>query len=248
MRLISDGCIFFRNPRPADRRQLLSGDSPTSGRTFAGLLAGGFAQGFGRRTDSTLAVGRQREFVVAARDPAGRGMYWDARYALGSPGRLVAAFCTYDRERRRNRNIHLSQSRDGGRTWSIPRDSGLTGQVAHPLMLGDDRLLLVYVDRFRAPDIRASLSADGGRSFGGDVPIYDHSAHRSEAGESSTPADYLQDMELWTFGRVEAVAGEEGTVWITYYAGNTPATSIRWARLEIWQASRPGRGLVHFSA
>lgn len=173
------------------------------------------------------------EYMEVANDPTDRLMYWDSRYALGSNGHIVAAFWTYDRQQQRDRNIHLSESSDGGRNWSAPRNCGLIGQVCHPVLLGGDRLLLIYVDRFRTRGIRAALSNDLGRSFVEDISIYQHPAAQIDPGEDSAPAGYLQDMELWTFGRVEAIVGHDGMVWVVYYAGNSEATDIRWARLQV---------------
>jgi hypothetical protein len=72
---------------------------------------------------------------------------------------------------------------------------------------------------------------DLGRTFVEDIPIYEHTSAQAERGQSASAVDYLQDMELWTFGRVEAISGGDGTVWVVYYAGNAQATGIHWARL-----------------
>jgi hypothetical protein len=160
-------------------------------------------------------------------------MYWDARYALGLDGHIVATFWTYDRKRHCDANVHLSESYDGGHTWTGPRDSGLTGQVCFPVLLNSSRLLLLYVDRFRTRSIRAALSYDLGHTFMEEVVVYQHPAAQAERGKDSTPADYLQDMELWTFGRVEAMTDGNGTVWLVYYAGDAQATHICWTRLQV---------------
>jgi sialidase-1 len=171
--------------------------------------------------------------VEVAHDPAGRVFYWDARYSLGANGYVIAALWTYDREAKSDLPIHLCESRDGGQTWSAPRDSGLVGQIGYPVLLGGSRLLLPYIDRYGSPSIRAALSNDLGRTFSENITIYRHQAAQLDPGKNSTAADYLQDMELWTFGRVEPFLGIDGTVWLAYYAGNAQATSIRWARLEV---------------
>jgi hypothetical protein len=172
-------------------------------------------------------------YVNVAHDPGGRLMYWDAHYAFDGRGGALAAFWTYDRQQQRDRNIHLSESHDGGQTWTIPRDCGLAGQVGHPILLDGERLLLIYVDRFHTRSIRAAISHDRGRSFAEDMVVYQHPAAQAERGAQSTSTDYLQDMELWTFGRVDATVGPGGSVWIIYYAGDARSTDIRWARLEV---------------
>lgn len=173
------------------------------------------------------------EQVDVAHDPTGRVFYWDARYNVGDGGHVVAAFWAYDRKQQRDLNIHFSDTRDGGRTWCPPRDCGLVGQVCQPVLVGGDRLLLVYVDRFGTRAIRAALSHDLGRSFVEDMPIYRHPAAEQEQGSGATSANYLQDMELWTFGRTDAFRAPDETVWVVYYAGNAVATDVRWARLEV---------------
>ena len=173
------------------------------------------------------------EYIEVANDSTGRLMYWDAHYAQNGNGYIVATFWTYDRQRQCDANIHLSESCDGGRTWSKPRDCGLVGQVCHPILLGGDRLLLLYVDRFQTRSIRAALSSDMGRSFSEDMMVYRHPTAQAELGENSTREGYLQDMELWTFGRIDAILDADRTVWMVYYAGDSKATDIRWARLQI---------------
>ena len=75
------------------------------------------------------------------------------------------------------------------------------------------------------------LSAADGRTFGEEIVVYQHPAGRSEMGEGAATTDYLQDMELWTFGRIQAVADARGSVWLVYYAGDSRSTGIYCARL-----------------
>jgi hypothetical protein len=172
------------------------------------------------------------ECIEIANDPAGRLMYWDARYALGPNGFCVATFWTYDRSQCRDVNIHTSLSEDYGRHWTTPCDTGLAGQVCHPVLLDDGRLVLICVDRFASRTIRAVISRDLGRTFYDQVIVYEHARCQEKQSPTSSTADYLQDMDAWCFGRVDAVAGPDGQISIVYYAGTPDATSIHWARLE----------------
>jgi hypothetical protein len=177
------------------------------------------------------------EYTEVAKDPAGQVFYWDARYSVGVNGYVMAALWVYDRKKKCDLPIHLCESYDGGRTWSAPRDAGLVGQLGYPVLLGGGRLLLPYVDRYRSPSIRAALSNDLGRTFVEDIVLYRHQATQMDPGKGSATADYLQDMELWTFGRVDPILGIDGTVWLAYYAGTAQATNIHWARLDTSEAS-----------
>lgn len=168
-----------------------------------------------------------------ANDPTGKLMYWDAHIVRASNRICYAAFWTYDRERMHDLTIHLSSSRDLGDSWSRPHDLGVVGQVADPVPLPDGNFLLVYVDRFDTRSIRALLSRDGGITFSSD-PIIIHQQLRetSDVGEFSGTTDYLQDMNLWTFGRVNSVTDDARSVWITYYAGDIQCTGIYCARID----------------
>lgn len=167
-----------------------------------------------------------------ANDPTGRLMYWDQRHSFLND-RWVAMFWTYDREAGRDANIHISHARDGGRFWSPPRDTGITGQIAQPIVLKNGRLVVVYMDRFQTRSIRAKLSLDSGMTFGSeDLLIYAHPTGSSDPGEQSNAKAYLQDQQLWTFGRIDAAADVSGDIFVVFYCGNTTATKIRWTRIR----------------
>jgi hypothetical protein len=172
------------------------------------------------------------ECIEVANDPTSRLMYWDARYSLGVDGFCIATFWTYDRTLQHDAPIHLSISRDNGRHWSPPRDLGVEGQVCHPVLLENGSLVLVYVDRFVTRTIRAVKSHDLGHSFQDEVVVYNHAQSPIIARQSSVTADYLQEMDTWTFGRVDAVAGLGGQIAIVFYAGTPEATSIHWAMIS----------------
>jgi hypothetical protein len=179
------------------------------------------------------------ECVEIANDPTGRYMYWDARYALRSNGFCQAAFWTYDRVNQRDATIHLSESNDYGRTWNRPRDTNLIGQVCHPVILNDGRLLLIIVDRFHTRTIRAVISDDDGCSFQSDTVIYEHLYDQPELGEITSAEDYLQKMDAWTFGRVDGIAQADGVVFIIFYAGNPEATNIHFVQLSTDSSALP---------
>jgi hypothetical protein len=171
--------------------------------------------------------------VEVAHDPADRLMYWDAHYALGSGGFCVGAFWTFDRIASRDATIHLSFSNDDGRHWSTPHDAKIVGQIAHPILLVDGQLMLIYIERFATRSIRALLSDDMGRSFHSECVIYEQPRSVHGPVPSATTADYLQDMDAWTFGRVDAIAEANRTISLVFYGGNKDATNIWWSRMRV---------------
>lgn len=170
------------------------------------------------------------ECVEVAHDPAERLMYWDARYALAPDGFCLATFWTYDRNANRDANIHLSVSHDHGRHWSPPQDTELVGQIAHPVFLADGRLVLIYIDRFRTGSIRAVMSDDMGKSFHGEIVVFEQPRNQLPL-ETSTTADYLQEMDAWAFGRIDALTDSDGQISTVFYSGNRDASNVFLCRL-----------------
>ena len=64
----------------------------------------------------------------------------------------------YDSETKTYLNIHRRISSDGGRAWSEARGLGFTDQASHPAILGEGRVVLAWVDRFKTTSIRARLA------------------------------------------------------------------------------------------
>lgn len=71
--------------------------------------------------------------------------------------------------------IYFSASTDGGRSWSRPRSSGISGSPPHLLVLSDGVLLCTYGRRELQNDnpcgIRAVVSRDGFESFGPELVL-----------------------------------------------------------------------------
>lgn len=175
--------------------------------------------------------------VEVANDPAGRLMYWDAHAVVVARSHCLATFWTFDHAENCDRTIHLAESHDYGTTWSAPRDLGIVGQVVEPVPLGGNRLLLIVVDRFETRSICAFLSNDMGHTFDESIVVYRHPESVVEEGKNAATADYLQDMELWTFGRVQAAVFDDDHVAVAYYAGDRASTGIYCASLRATAAS-----------
>src|SRR5262245_45290033 len=106
-----------------------------------------------------------RRPVTVAHDPTLRIRYWDQRHAVAPDGTLVAGLWAYDAVAGTELNFHLTESSDGGRTWTPPRDSGSPLQQPYPVFLPDGRMVVLCIDRYRSRTIRALISHDRGRTF-----------------------------------------------------------------------------------
>jgi hypothetical protein len=163
-------------------------------------------------------------------DPSGRIFNWDMRCGVAPDGRVVCFAWTYDSETGAYLNIRRRVSADHGHTWSAPDDIGVTDQAAHPAILSDGRIVLVWVDRFHSHSIRARLAStiDGDFDPASEVVLYTHSqpAHLDER-----TGDLLAEMALWSFGLPYAEALPGGEVLVLYYAGDDQTLDIHWVRL-----------------
>ncbi len=177
------------------------------------------------------------DYVTVARHPDNTLAYWDQRLAIHpGDGRLVAMFWTHDFNAGVDIDIHIAHGTPDGRSWAIPRGTGLPGQHCQPLSLGGDRLLAVYPRRRDLPGIVLSISEDFGESWDRerDLLVYD-STTGSESGArgSRSQSELWGDMERWRFGHPRMVRLPDGEVFIVYYAGDDSVKTARWARVSV---------------
>jgi hypothetical protein len=178
-------------------------------------------------------------FLVAG-DPSNQVYYWDQRLCpTRTAGEFLALFWTHDRGQKKDLRVHLLQAsiHDGGRAASVPRDSGIPGQIAAPLLWDDGRLLAFVVHRSRPGTMTLWQSRDGGLTWPEAeslvVHVHDERAALSQGVENVDFKQYWEDMGKWSFGHpaIRAVAG--GRVLLAFYAGTPGCLSIHWARVEV---------------
>jgi len=171
------------------------------------------------------------ELVTVAHDPTGRIRNWDQRHAVAPDGRGTVGIWAFDAVERKELNFRVSESLDNDRTWAEPWDPGIPYQQVYPVYLPDGRLVMLAIDRYQTRTIRALLSEDYGRTFSPDeLVVHQQPGGQVEGGEHD---HQIADQQLWTFGRIEAVAGQDNDVWVVHYAGDEHATHIRWVRLRV---------------
>jgi hypothetical protein len=70
-------------------------------------------------------------------------------------------------------HAHLSESSDGGRTWSPPEPLPFWGYPVHGTRLEDGRVVILWGRRREPYGIRAAVSEDGGRTWGPELVVRD---------------------------------------------------------------------------
>lgn len=172
--------------------------------------------------------------VEVCPDPDNEIFYWDQRPSLLPDGSLLDVFWTCDREAGAYINIHASCSRDGGRTWPPPWDTGVSGQPAAVVAVDDATLVMVYMDRTGHPRLKLRLSRDGGRIWPETSEcILDAFGALINRGGHGTMRDAWAEMGAFAAGLPATARTFDGDPLVVYYAGpHTDCTDIHWIRLD----------------
>ena len=177
-----------------------------------------------------------REHAPTAADTDNAVFYWDQRLSEVAPGRLFAFYWTWHNKESRYLNIHIVESRDGGRTWTEPWDSGLPGQAARAWLLSGDRLIFARMDREGVPTLKLNVSPDFGRTWPGEEELIVASAEDSKTQNVSKGDmnDAWSEMSAYSIG-LPATWRLSGTeILLVWYAGtHTDRTDIHWARIAM---------------
>lgn len=173
------------------------------------------------------------EPVVVAQDPTNRVFYWDQRPSVLPDGQVLNVFWTYDVGAAAYRNITACRSSDHGRTWSGLWDTGVPGQPAPPVPLGDGIAAMVYVERSGSPRIVLRASRDGGLTWPRDTEIALFEAQgASQSEKKRTMQDAWAEMGAFSIGLPSTARCPNGDVLVAYYAGShTDRTDIHWVRV-----------------
>lgn len=128
-------------------------ENPATGTAWGGVLR---SKNFGRNWDLPIAIGKTNN------------LYLDAETDVIPlhDGWLLAAL------RSSKGNLHFSRSRDGGKTWSTPKDSGFPGHSPHFTRLKNGAILLSH----RIPQTALHISYDDGKTWQGPYHVDDTAA------------------------------------------------------------------------
>ena len=111
--------------------------------------------------------------------------------------------------------IYMTYSTDGGKTFTVPKPTGINGTPPHLLLLSDGRLLMSYGRREAPCGSRARISEDGGVTFGDEF--------------------ILSESPDYDIGYPSTVELDDGTLLTVHYQryGDDDKTSILYTKWKI---------------
>ena len=84
-------------------------------------------------------------------------------------GELLGALRVHGNTDEDRFTMYLCRSRDGGRTWSEPSPTGISGSPPHLMLHSSGAVVLSYARREKPYSERAVISRDGGKTFGKEI-------------------------------------------------------------------------------
>lgn len=153
---------------------------------------------------------------IPTRPGDSREGYHELHAVEAADGRIIVQIRNHNKASARE--TLQTESTDGGKTWSVPREIGVWGLPSHLLRLQDDRLVMTYGYRRKPYGNQARVSSDNGKTWSAPLTISDDGS----SGDLGYPST------------VQLSDGALLTVW--YESMRGPAKSVlrqaRWSLLD----------------
>ncbi len=197
----------------------------------------------GRKAVGTVAVFSKDEgksfdeIRVVAEDDKGKWNYCDGRTTVMPGGKMMMLLWAFDDES--NHKVCALFSRDEGRSWSEPMDTGIQGQVTAPVALDDYRILALSNHRQGPAGIFLHVSTDGGITWNQKESLLIHMGGSGNVnGEIITdtapgPRSTWDGIRSFSFGTPDIISFPDGHLFACYYATIDGVTHIRGCRLRL---------------
>ncbi|MDP6778996.1 MAG: sialidase family protein [Candidatus Latescibacteria bacterium] len=162
-------------------------------------------------------------------DQYARGVIsWEQSVVQLADGRLLAVAWAYDEARGQSEATPFALAADD-LVFSAPRMTGLQGQTAKLIVLGDDRILCLY-RRDDKPGLWANVSRVEKNEWinQGEAPIW-QGARSGMVGEGS----HSDELSALKFGYPSMALMPDGMVMAVFWCEEEGINNIRWVRLRV---------------
>lgn len=157
-------------------------------------------------------------------------MYWESKIIELSDGALLAVAWVYDNAESCDLPNHYTLSRDGGKTWTKPKSTGLTGQTMTPLLLADGRILCVY-RRMDQPGLWCQIAhLEGDEWYNDDAqPLWGNQS----GGLTATGESMADNFKALKFGAPCLTPLPGGGIHLAFWCYEDCMSVIRWFKFQV---------------
>jgi hypothetical protein len=169
-------------------------------------------------------------YLDVMQEPKGRVFFWESKIVEFPDRTLLAVAWAYDDKAAKDRPNQYAISRDGGKTWSAPRSTGLKGQTMTPTLLDDRRILCVY-RRMDKTGLWANLAHLEGDRWVNDAetPLWG----TQTSGLTRRSKNMVENFNRLKFGAPSITRTPDGTIFVAFWCYEEGMSVIRWFKLKI---------------
>ncbi len=168
------------------------------------------------------------EYINVMVDPKQEIQYWESKIIELSDHRLLTVAWAYNHVTKKDLPNQFVLSSDGGKSWSIPQSTGLSGQTLTPSLLDNGRILSVY-RRMDKPGLWANISRieDDRWINESSEPLWGQNV----AGLTGAGDNMSHLFNVLKFGAPCITRLPDGTIFIAFWGEEKCISVIRWFKL-----------------
>ena len=161
-------------------------------------------------------------------DPKQEIQYWESKIIEISDDRLLSVAWAYNHVHKKDLPNQFVLSHDGGKSWSTPQSTGLSGQTLTPFLLDDGRIFSVY-RRMDKPGLWANISRikDDQWINESSEPLWGQNV----AGLTGEGDNMTHLFNVLKFGAPCITRLPDGTIFIAFWGVENCISVIRWFKL-----------------
>ena len=113
--------------------------------------------------------------------------------------------------------------------WSKPADTGIQGQIACPVVLDNNCVVMLYIRRDTKRQILARQSFDGGNSWDESTEICLY----SQSDQTEQNENLFSAMNEWSYGHPFGIKINDREIAAVFYAGQGQNTGLRFCKIKV---------------
>ena len=169
-----------------------------------------------------------QEYIDVMIDPKQEIRYWESKIIELPDHILLGVAWAYNQAQKKDLPNQYVISRDGGKSWSTPKSTGLIGQTLTPFLLEDGHILSIY-RRMDRPGLWANISRMEKKLWINEhsEPLWGNNA-ASLAGDDGSMARIFRALK---FGAPCITRLPDRSIFISFWAVEDCISVIRWFKL-----------------